>query len=87
MAAYLQWGSLRFYLVAVYLPPLSPARCTALDLASELSHEEQALEPLRLLLADAPCAAAPVVVLGDLNTRVASRCPNLPDHPPRASVD
>ena len=87
MAAYLQWGSLRFYLVAVYLPPLSLARHTALDPASELSHEEQALEPLRLLLADAPCAAAPVVALSDFNARVAFRCPNLPDHPPRASVD
>ena len=27
------------------------------------------------------------MVVGDLNTRVALRCPDLPDHPPRSSVD
>ena len=87
LAAHLQWGSLRFYLVVAYLAPLSAARRAVLAPAPELSQEEQALDPLRSVLADIPCAEEPVVLVGDLNARVASRCPDLPDHPPRCSVD
>ena len=87
LAAYLWWGSLHFYLVVAYLVPLSATQWAVLALASKLSQEEQALDPLCSVLADIPCAEEPVVLVGDLNAREASRCPDLPDHPPHCSVD
>ena len=73
--------------MAAYLPPLSTARWAVLDSLSVLPQEELALDPLHSVLTDIPCTEEPVVVMGDLNARVAARCPDLPDHPPHTLVD
>ena len=57
------------------------------DSSSALPQEELALDPLRSVLMDIPCTEEPVVVVCDLNAHVASRCPDLPNHPPHSSVD
>ena len=87
LAAYLQHGAQRLYLVVTYLPPLSVARRAQLDPAEPGAAEEQMLAPLREVLEAIPCADETVLVVGDMNARTASRCPDLPDHPPRDSVD
>ena len=73
--------------MAAYLPPLSTAWWAVLDSLSVLPQEELALDPLHSVLMDIPCTEEPVVVVGDLNACVASRCPDLPGHPPRTLVD
>ena len=73
--------------MVAYLAPLTGAQHVVLAPASKLSQEEQALDPLHYVLADIPCAEEPVVLVGNLNARVASQCPDLPDHPPHCSVD
>ena len=54
---------------------------------SALPQEALALDPLCSMLMDIPYTEEPVVVVGDLNAHVASRCPDLPDHPPCSLVD
>ena len=73
--------------MVAYLLPLSAAWRAVLDSSSALPQEELALDPLNSVLMDIPFTEEPVVLVSDLNTRVASRCYDLPDHSPRSSVD